>query len=62
MGDPLRLLGRMLVATFRIVGYLLVFLVQMCIYLAYRRPDKVSDALGFLGRGVTDAVADVFRS
>lgn len=59
--DPFKLFGRMLVAGFRIAGYVVVSLVESAWYLAHLRPDRVGEAIGALGRGVTDAIADVFR-
>jgi len=56
------LLGRLFVAKFRVTSYFVVFVVQVCIYLGTGRRDKVGDAIGYLGRGVTDAIADIFRS
>jgi hypothetical protein len=58
--DPFKLLGRLLVAGFRIIGYGAVFVVQVCWYLTHLQPDKVGDAVGYFGRGVVDALAEVF--
>jgi hypothetical protein len=61
MFDPFKLLGKLFVAAFVICGYFVVFLVQVVWYLASRRPDKVGDAVGYMGRGITDAIANIFR-
>ncbi len=61
MLDPFKLLIKLFVATFKIVGYFVVFVIQVVIYLANRRKDKIGDAFGYLGRGATDAIADLFR-
>jgi len=62
MLDPFKLFGRLLLASFRILAYTVIALVQAAIYVAYRRPDQVGDAFGEWGRAVTDAFADIFRS
>jgi hypothetical protein len=62
MLDPFRLAGKLFVAAFRITGYTCAFLMQCCVYVVYRQPEKVGDALGDLGRATTDALADIFRA
>lgn len=59
MLDPFKLMGRLFVAAFRIIAYTLVCTVQVSIYLSQGHPEKVGDALGDLGRGTTDALADI---
>lgn len=59
--DPFKLIGKLLVATFVISSLLFVFIVQVVWYLVNRRPEKVGEAFGYLGRGVIDAIADIFR-
>jgi len=61
MLDPFRLAGRLFLATFRIVAHTVVGLIQCALYLSHRRPDQIGDAFGEWGRGVTDAVADIFK-
>lgn len=64
ISDPFRLAWRLFIASFRITGYVLVFIVQAIIYLRWggrRYRFKMGDAAGQLGRSVTDALADVFR-
>lgn len=61
MWDPFKLFGRLLVAGFRITGYLLASLVESTWYLAHLRPDKVGEAIGAFGRAATDAIAHAFR-
>ena len=58
MLDPFRLFGRFLVAGLKIVGYLLTSILQVAWYLAQGRVDKVGDVVGYVGRGITDAIAD----
>lgn len=59
--DPFKLMGRFLVASFQITGYVLTFAAQTGWYLAHAKPDKIGDALGLLGRSITDALGDALR-
>ena len=61
MPDPFRLMFRMLLALFRITGYFIACLMQSLWYVAHGKSELVGDAIGFFGRDVTNAVADVFR-
>lgn len=61
MLDPFKLFGRMLLAGFKIVGYVIAYSAQALWYLAHGSPARIGDAIGELGRGVTDAIADVFK-
>lgn len=64
MISPFKLMWRFLIAGFRIAGYLCTFIVQAILYLRLGGPQykfKLGDAAGQLGKGVTDALADVFR-
>ena len=61
MLDPFKLFGRIFIACFKITGYFLVFIVQVTWHAIYRQPDKIGDAFGYLGRGTTDAIGDIFR-
>jgi len=61
LGYPFKLFGRLLIAGFKITGYCISYGGQMLWYLIYRRPDRVGDAIGELGRSITDAIGDVFR-
>ena len=60
MLDPFKLFGRLILATLRIGGYLVVFVIQVVWYLLYRRTDKIGDAFGDFGRYTVNAMADVF--
>ena len=59
--DPFKLMGRFLVASFQITGYVLTFITQICWYFMHGQSDKIGDALGFLGRSITDALGDALR-
>jgi len=64
MISPFKLMWRLVIAGFRIAGYVLVFIVQAILYLRLGGKQyrfKLGDAAGQLGKGVTDALADVFR-
>lgn len=61
MWDPFRLFGRLLLACFRIAGYLAASLVESAWYVVHLRPDKVGEAIGAFGRSATDAIAEAFR-
>ena len=61
LGNPFKLFGRLLIASFQITGYTVTFIVQIFGYLYYRQRYMIVDAFGSLGRSVTDAVADIFR-
>jgi hypothetical protein len=62
MLSPFKLTWRLLIAGFRIAGYIGTFIVQVILYLRLGGPQyKLGDAAGQLGKGVTDALADVFR-
>ncbi len=56
MFDPFKLFARLLIAGFRITGYVIVFAGQAFWYLIWREPAKIGDAGGYLGRGVVDAL------
>lgn len=60
--NPFKLFGRLLIAGFRISGYTVTLIVQIFGYLYYRQRYMIVDAFGSFGRGVTDAVADIFRN
>ena len=62
MPGPFELFGNLLLAGFKISGYLVVCLVQSVVYAVSGKPDKIADAFGYLGRGSVDAISDVFKS
>jgi hypothetical protein len=59
--DPFRLFGRLMLLMFRLLGYTFTFCVQVVGFVRCGRRDKIFDAFGGYGRGVTDALADTFR-
>lgn len=62
MSNPFKLFGRMFMAGFLIFGYFVVCVVQCAWYVSHHRKDQVGEAIGYLGRGVVNATADIFRS
>jgi hypothetical protein len=61
MLDPFKLFFRLLLLVFKITGYALACAAQSFWYVAHGKNELVGDAIGYLGRDVTNAVADVFR-
>jgi hypothetical protein len=59
--DPLKLVGRVALACFKIAGYSIACSLQAAWYLAHGKRELVGDAIGYLGRDVTNALADVFK-
>jgi hypothetical protein len=60
--DPFKLLFRILLAFFRIFGYFLAFMAHTLWCVLHGHPEMAGDAMGDLGRGITDALADVFKN
>jgi hypothetical protein len=61
MPDPFKLFGKLLLACFKITGYFIVFVVQVSMHIIFRQPEKIGDAIGYLGRGAVDAFGDIFK-
>lgn len=61
MPNPFKLFGNIFLACFKITGYFFVFIIQVFWHIAYRQTDKIGDAFGYLGRGITDAIGDIFK-
>lgn len=61
MRDPFKLFGRVLIAGFRIAGYGVVLVGQTGWYLACGQTARIGDAIGYFGKGVVDAIGDVFN-
>lgn len=61
LGNPFKLFGRLLIASFQITGYTVIFITQIIWFISYRRTDIIGDAFGSFGRSVTDAVATIFK-
>ena len=61
MPDPFKLFGNLLLACFKVTGYFVIFIVQVVIYIITGQPNKIGDAVGYLGRGAVDAFADIFK-
>jgi hypothetical protein len=50
-----------MIAFFRIAGYGFACVLQSLWYVAHGKSELVGDAIGYFGRDVTNAIADVFR-
>jgi len=61
MLDPFKLMGRLMLAFFKITGYTVVYLSQAVWFGAHGRRDKLGDTMGFWGKATTDALADIVR-
>lgn len=61
MPDPFKLFFRLMVLFFKIIGYTIACGVQALWYVAHGKNDLVGDAIGYLGRDVTNAIAEVFK-
>jgi hypothetical protein len=61
MGDPFKLFGRLLLAFFKVSGYVLSCGLQALWYVAHGKRELVGDAIGYLGRDITNAISDIFR-
>ena len=61
MLDPFKLFFRLLLLLFKIIGYSLACGVQAMWYVAHGKNELVGDAIGYLGRDITNAISDVFR-
>lgn len=59
MSDPFKLFGRLLLAGFKITGYLFTGATEAAWYIAHGRRDLLGQVIGDLGRGVTNAFAKV---
>jgi hypothetical protein len=61
MMDPFKLMARLALASFKITGYFLACLAQSLWYIAHGKRELIGDAIGYFGRDVTNALADIFR-
>jgi hypothetical protein len=61
MFGPFKLMARLMLLLFKITGYSLACGAQALWYVAHGKPELVGDAIGYLGRDITNAIAEVFR-
>jgi hypothetical protein len=61
MLDPFKLFFRLMLLFFKVIGYTIACGAQSLWYVAHGKTELVGDAIGYFGRDVTNAVADVFR-
>jgi hypothetical protein len=57
--DPFKLFFRLAMMCFKIAGYTLACGAQALWYIAHGKNELVGDAIGYLGRDVTNAIAEV---
>jgi hypothetical protein len=60
MGDPFKLMFRLMLLLFKVTGYFIACLLQSLWYVAHGKKELVGDAIGYFGRDVTNAISDVF--
>jgi hypothetical protein len=61
MLDPFKLFFRLILLCFKIAGYTASCGVQALWYLGHGKSELVGDAIGYLGRDITNAFAAVFK-
>jgi hypothetical protein len=61
MFDPFKLFFRLIVLFFQVAGYAVSCGAQSLWYIAHGHRELVGDAIGYFGRDVTNAIANVFR-
>jgi hypothetical protein len=61
MLDPFKLFFRLALLLFKNIGYSLACGAQSLWYVAHGKNELVGDAIGYLGRDITNAIAEVFR-
>jgi hypothetical protein len=59
--DPFILFGRMFLASFLVLGYVVVGIVEAIWYASTGRRDRIGAAIGATGRSIMDTVGHVFR-
>jgi hypothetical protein len=62
VSDPFKLFGRLILAGFRIGGYVITGIAESAWYIAHGRRDLIGQVIGDLGRGITNALTDVLSS
>lgn len=60
LGNPFKLFGRLLIASFKITGYTLTFIAQVIWYIFHRQTHDIALAYGDFGKSVTNAIGDIF--
>ncbi len=61
MVDPFKLFFRLILLIFKIAGYVFACGAQSLWYMAHGKNELVGDAIGYLGRDITNAIAEVFQ-
>jgi hypothetical protein len=60
MLDPFKLFARLILLGLKIAGYTIACAAQSLWYVAHGHKELVGDAIGYLGRDVTNAIGEVF--
>lgn len=61
MTDPFKFFFRLILLFFKVVGYAVACGAQSLWYIAHGHKELVGDAIGYLGRDITNAIAEVFQ-
>lgn len=61
MFDPFKLFFRLVTLLFKIIGYTIACGAQALWYRAHGHKELIGDAIGYLGRDITNAISEVFR-
>ena len=61
MAAPFKLLWKLIVAGFKIVGYTVTGAVEAAWYITHGRRDLLGQVIGNLGQGITDAHSEVLQ-
>lgn len=61
MTGPFKLFGRLILAMLKIAGYTIVYGLQAVWFALHGRRDRIGDAIGYMGRSITDAMAGIFE-
>jgi len=61
MVDPFKLFFKLFLLGFKITGYTLACGAQALWYIAHGRRELVGGAIGYWGRDITNAIAEVFK-
>jgi hypothetical protein len=59
--DPFKLFARGMLAALKIAGYFVACVAQSIWYIAHGHRELIGDAIGYLGRDTTNAIAEIFR-
>ena len=61
MTNPFKFFGALMLLFFKLIGYTITFGIQTIFFLIQGKREMITEAFGWYGRSVTDALAEVFR-